>query len=201
MKNNLVVFIILLSNSVLCLGQEKNNSILFEKMKVETAYMMDPFYDGNGALFKVKREVMNKKHFESYTGISAQFMQNNEDKFSGNVDGYTRDWGLYLVSDWQYYPLKAKNVFIGLEPFIGVSTMKSQGSLSIPEYQISEKYSNSYSYFNYGATFSVGYNFGRVSTNIFAMASLKGMLDGGRTRPVDSDSKAFVGINVGYKLK
>jgi hypothetical protein len=201
MKNNFVIFIILLLNSALCLGQERNNSILFEKMQVEAAYIMDPFYKGNGALFKVKREVMNKKHLESYTGLSAQFMQNNEDKFSANVDGYTRDLGLYLVSDWRYYPLKAKNVFIGLEPFMGVSTMKSQGSLSIPEHQVSEKYSNSYSYFNYGATFSVGYNFGRVSTNIFAMASLKGMLDGGRTRPVDSDSKTFVGINVGYKLK
>ncbi len=201
MKNALIIIFVLLSNSLVSWGQESANSIFQKKVKLEAAFVIDPFYDGNGALLKVKKEVASKKHFEGYAGLSAQFLRNSEDKFSSSVDGYTRDLGLNIVTDWLYYPMKSKNVFVGLEPFMGLSTMKSDGTLSIPEYQVSESYSNKYSYFNYGATLSIGYDFGRMSTNIFTMASLKGLLDGGRTRPVDSDSKLLFGINLGYKLK
>lgn len=170
-------------------------------IKLEAGFAMDLINGGKGLIIKGKRQILNTRKFDGYSGLAAQFTRDLETKFSDNVDGYTQDLGLYIVSDWLFYPLRSKTLFLGLEPFVGVTNLKSKGTLNLEDFDISDAYSNSYTYFNYGATLSIGYDFGRFSTNVFATSSLKGILDSGRFRPGDVDSKILAGLNLGYTLR
>ncbi|MCF6348104.1 MAG: hypothetical protein L3J20_07375 [Flavobacteriaceae bacterium] len=201
MNKAIILSLLFFSIHLPSIGQEKNNSSFLNNTIIEVAITYELF-GGIGTIVKGKKKILNSKHFEGYLGLSLQFSHQSEtNKFSDGVKGYNQDLGVYVVSDWIYYPFKSKKIFIGLEPFHGITNLRSKGTLKIQRYDISENYSNSYTYFNYGTTQKIGYNFGRVSTSLFAMISSKGLLDNGRTRFGDSDSKVFFGINFGYALK
>lgn len=168
--------------------------------KVEFGFAIDPAQGGSGILLKAKQRLINTRHFDGYVGVAGQYHRNKEKKFSESLNGGTTDLGVYLVSDCLLYPFSSKHVFIGAEGFAGITNFRTKGTLTLPEHSIAEKYSNQYTYFNYGVNLSLGYDFGRLSTNMFINASLKGFLDKGRFRPLDTDSKGFAGLSMGFKL-
>lgn len=201
-KRNTIVISILILFRISAFGQDEKANPFFANSRVELLGTYEPFGGGLGTIAKGKKQILNSKHFEGFLGLAFQFSHQSEtDKYLTGVDGYNNDIGIYIVSDLVYYPLKTKNIFIGLEPFIGLTNLKSKGGLEISQYDIYEKYSNSYTYINYGITPTIGYNFGKLSVSFFSMISLKGFLDKGRTRLGDSDSKIFFGISLSYKLK
>lgn len=170
-------------------------------IKLDLGYTMDVAYGGHGLIFKGKRQILDAENFDAYFGLAAQFTRDGEKKFTNDVDGFTRDLGLYVVSEVLLYPLRSKNLFLGLEPFAGVTNLKSEGTLEIEDYNVSETFSKNYTYLNYGATLSLGYNFGKIQTSIFAMPSLRALLDKGRFRPGDTDSRILAGVNLGFTLR
>lgn len=197
------IFLALMSlNPVFGFSQESIKSPIWNNIKIEGAIILEPFLGGVGGLIKGKKQILTKKHFESEMGLSVLYAYQNEtDQFSNYIDGYNRDWAFNLVIDWRYYPLNRKNIFIGVEPFSGLANLKTKGSFEITELDISENYENKYSYFNYGFSLLIGYDFGKLRINTFAMSSLKGVLDKGRSRLGDSDSKIYAGLNFSYALR
>lgn len=178
-------------------GAQNDNQL---NRKIEIGFAIDPSLGGSGIIIKTKKKVVNRRHFEGYAGFAGQFHRNKETKFSRSVSGGTTDLGVYLVSDWLVYPFSSKHVFMGTEIFAGVTSLHTNGVLRLPDHSVTERYSHQYSYFNYGAALSLGYDFGRISTNVFINASLKGLLDKGRFRPMDTDSKGFTGLSIGVKF-
>ena len=202
MLKKIFLGVILLFIQIQTNAQEQDSTNIRKNRRLEILSSYQLFGGGFGFIIKGKKEILHSKHFEGYTGLAYQKSYKIEtDVLLNGVTGYQRDLGIYLVTDLMYYPFKTKKVFTGLEPFVGLTVLKTKGTLVIPEYDIDEVYTNNYAYLNYGTTQTLGYDFGRVSTSLFAMLSLKGLLDQGRTRPGDSDSKIFVGINLGFKLK
>lgn len=202
MLKKIILGLILLFIQINTNGQEQDSTNIGKDRRLEILSSYQLFGGGFGFIVKGKREILHSKHFEAYAGLAYQTSYQFEtDVLLNGVTGYQRDLGIYLVTDLMYYPFKTKKVFTGLEPYVGLTVLKSKGTLVIPEYGIDEVYTNRYAYLNYGTTQTLGYNFGRVSVSLFTMLSLKGLLDQGRTRPGDSDSKIFVGINLGFKLK
>ncbi|WP_438711247.1 hypothetical protein ACSTS3_22175 [Aquimarina muelleri] len=172
--------------------------------KIELLFTQDIFntsYGKNyGFVFKGKKVWLDKNHFTLLYGAAFQnsYISESDNLFTDFVDGYTRDIGAYGVFDISYYPFRKKRFYLSLEPFIGATHLKSKGQLYIPEYSVSEKYKNTYTYFNYGFTQSLGYTINRFSIIGFSWISLKGILDEGRSRPADFDSRLFLGLGVGY---
>lgn len=195
----IILFILHLS----AFGQDKTSKTWWptlDRLELFTSYEI--FGGGFGVIAKGKSQILSKKHFELYHGIAYQYSYQSEtDKLLNGVKGYNSDVGVYLVFDAVVYPFKTKKVFTSLELFIGRTTLKSKGTVNIPEYNIHESYYNKYSYLNYGLSQTLGYNFGKIRASLFTMISLKGLIDKGRTRPGDSDSKIFAGINLSYKIR
>ena len=183
-------------------GQNEKSKKNMPLNRVELYGTYELFGGGFGFIAKGKTQLLDTKHFDFFTGIAYQQSHQSEtDKLLTGIKGYNSDMGIYLIFDMIHYPFKSKKVFTGIEPYFGLTIFKSEGTLEIRKYDIYENYSNNYSYLNYGITQTLGYNFGKVSTSLFAMLSLKGFIDNGRTRPGDADSKIFVGINLSYKIK
>ena len=181
---------------------KKTKTWLPQLNRIELSGTYELFGGGHGFIAKGKTQILNKKHFEFYHGIAyQQSHQFRTDKLLNGVKGYNSDLGIYWLFDIQIYPFKNKKVFTSLESFIGPTTIKSKGTLDLPKYNIYESYSNRYTYLNYGITQSIGYNFGKINASLFTMVSLKGFIDNGRTRPGDSDSKIFLGLNLSYRIK
>jgi len=198
--HKLIIFTILIFSHISVFGQSNSDSF-WSNSRVALLGSYEPFAGGIGFIVKGKKEFFNSKHFDGLVGLAFQFSRQSEtDKFLVGIDGYNHDIGIYIVSDIIYYPFSSKKIFTGLEPFIGLTNLKTEGELIIPNYDIVEQYSNSYTYVNYGITPTIGYDFGKIDVGAFAMISAKGLLDSGRTRPGDSDSKIFFGISIGYKL-
>lgn len=169
--------------------------------RVELVGTHQLFGGGIGFVAKGKTSIKNTKHFELYTGIAYQQSHQSEaNNLLRQITGYNKDVGLYLITDFIFYPLKSKSLFTGIEPFLGITLLETKGSLSLPELNIQEDYFMKYTYVNYGITQTLGYQFGRISTSLTTMLSLKGIIDEGRNRPGDSDSKIFVGLTVSYQV-
>ncbi|WP_438422991.1 hypothetical protein [Aquimarina macrocephali] len=206
MKNYLVFLSFILSLPVLAQGQKENIESNQKRWKLELLYTQDILntsYGKNyGYIFKGKLMCLDSKHFTLSYGAAHQnsYINETDNSFTDYVDGHTRDIGLYSIFDITYYPFNKKKLFLSLEPFIGVTHLKSKGTLKIPQYSVYEKYKNEYVYFNYGFSQSLGYNINKFSVSAFAWASLKGILDKGRNRPADFDSRFFVGLGIGYAL-
>ncbi|MEN7551896.1 hypothetical protein AAG747_28525 [Rapidithrix thailandica] len=173
--------------------------------KVDFSIIFDPFnkpVHGGGLLVKWKKRWFKTKHFEGYTGLAVQYYYDEEtDKLSTWVKGYNHDLSGYLVSEWIYYPFRACGVFLGIEPFAGITNLRSDGRLRFDRFNLYEEFTNTYTFFNYGVSQSVGYQLNNVHLSIFALASLKGYLDSGRTRPTDQDAKIFLGANVSLAIE
>jgi len=196
------LLILILFQTSIAFGQNENTKSFWSNSKIELSGTYELFGEGLGFIVKGKKESFSKKHFEGFLGLAFQFSHQSEtDKYLNGVKGYNNDFGMYAIYDLVYYPFKTKKIFIAIEPFIGVTNLKSKGTLEISNYDIYEKYSNSYTYYNSGTTQKIGYNFGQVSGDVFVMISSKGLLDNGRKRLGDSDSKIFLGINISYTLK
>jgi hypothetical protein len=194
MRNIIIAFILALPVYVLAQDGQQYNK------KIELGFALDPVQGGSGVVWKAEQRRLNNRHIEGYLGFSGQVHRNQERKFSTAHKGGTTDLGLYVVTDWVYYPFASKHLFAGAEGFAGITNYKSAGTLSIPEYGVKESFSHSYTYFNYGVGLNLGYDFGRITATAFGKASLKGLLDKGRLRPFDTDSRGFVGVSVGVKF-
>ncbi len=196
----LLFLIVLLINTN---GQSRNNQKSWAITHVELSGTYDIFNRSVGFMTKGKKEVFSSNHFNGFAGLAFQYSYQNEtDKFlEQGLNGFNSDIGFYTVFDVEYYPFKHKKFFIGLEPFLGVTTLKSKGKLKIPEYDVSETYANNYTYINYGVTPKFGYNIGRFRSNIFIMIPLKGLLDSGRNRFGGMDSRLLLGASISYTIK
>lgn len=202
MKNIILLFSTFCMIQMSSFGQEQKSKKWWPTLdRVELLATYQLFGGGIGFIAKGKTQILNTKHFELYHGIAyQQSHQFQTDKLLTGIKGYNSDVGTYLIFDMMLYPFKNKFFFTSLEPYMGLTILKSKGTLDIPRHNIHESYSKRYSYLNYGITQTLGYNFGRISTSLFTMVSLKGFVDNGRKRPGDSDSKIFVGISLSYRI-
>jgi len=200
MSRYLILLFVGIFTQITLFGQKQETKTFWSNSHVELSGLYG-ILDDNGFLLKGKKEVFNKKHFDGLLGLCFQFTYSSEtDKFSDGIEGNTKDLGAYLTFDLIYYPFNKKHIFISSELFSGCTNLKSKGTLSIPEYNIYSEYQNSYSYFNYGLSETVGYDFGKIKVGAFVMMSLRTLLKKDIIIPINEDSKAYFGINFGYKL-
>ena len=206
MKNYFLI-LLLISFSTYSQEQTKNKEAQQKQWKIEFLYTHDflnTIYGKNqGYIFKGKIKFLETKHFNLLYGAAYQnsYISETDNAFINYVDGYTRDIGVYSVFEVVYFPFKRKKLNLTLEPFMGVTHLRSKGSLKTPQFPILEEYKNNYIYFNYGFTQSIGYEFNRFSISGFTWLSLKGILDKGRTRLGDFDSRFFIGLGIGYTFE
>lgn len=201
-KNVIIIFLLIVALKPAAYSQDNNTQDLWKNTRIGLSGTYDIFNKSAGFIAKGEKEIIRLNHFETYTGLAFQFSRQKEKGLymETGIEGGSNDIGFYGIFKLNYYPFKRKTLFIGLEPFLGITNFKSKGTLELPEYDIIESYSNSYTYFNYGLTPEIGYNFKRIETSIFTMISLKGVLDSGRNRLGDADSRILLGINFTYKL-
>lgn len=201
-KNLIITLLLLISLGVKSYGQSNIPQSFWDKTRVGLSGTYDIYNISTGIILKGEKNILESKHFEGFTGIAFQFSCQNETNLymESGINGGSNDLGFYGIFNLNYYPLKRKTIFVSVGPFLGVTNLRTKGTLELPEYDISESYSNSYTYFNYGLTPKIGYNFKRFETSIFSMISLKGVLDSARYRLGDPDSRILLGINFTYKL-
>lgn len=200
-KNLIIIFFLLTTLIAKSNGQGRNNNF-WSNTEIGLSGTYDLFNKSTGFIAKGEKEIMNSDHFEAYLGFAFQFSRQNEKGLllESGIKGGSNNFGFYGINKLKYYPFKRKTFFISLEPFLGITNYKSKGSLQSSEYEINENYSNTYTYFNYGLTPAIGYNFGRIEASMFSMISLKGIFDSGRYRLGDVDSMVLFGLNISYKL-
>lgn len=197
-----ILYIVLLS-SFFMNAQEYDTT---GKWKLELGYTTDiinaSFGKNYGFVFKAKRKLLESKKITLMVGAAYQnsFINEDENMFTGFVDGYTRDLSVVGLVDFSFYPFNKRRFYMSIQPFLGYTNLKSKGSLYIDHLSIYEKYKNSYSYFNYGMINSLGYTFNRITITFDVWSSLKGIVGSGRFRPGDFDSRLFFGMGVGYTL-
>lgn len=185
-------------------AQNNTNEMTTWKLELLTTYdfLNTSYGTNNGFIAKGKYNLYHSKHFSFYTGIMHQnsYINERKNKFTKHTRGYTTDVGLYALTEIVYYPFKQRKFFMSIEPFVGATYLRSKGSLKIPAYGVSETYKNTYVYFNYGVSNSLGYRFGKISVQLSLWSSLKGFWDKGRFRPGDFDSRIFAALGVGYSF-
>lgn len=204
MHKIIILFFILLATL-----QVKSNDLdsISKGFWINTQVGLSVIYDAlnksTGFIAKGNKEFLNTNYFEGHAGFAFQFCHQNEKDMliNSGIEGFTNDIGFYTIFNFKYYPFKRKTLLFGVEPFVGITNLRSRGTLELPKYDISESYFNSYTYINYGLIPKVGYDFGRICTDLFLMISLKGGLDNGRNRFGDMDSRILFGISISYKLK
>lgn len=199
MNKKLIINCALLIFQLNIIAQEDSTKTRMPLNKVELLLSYQLFGGGYGFIVKGKTKILNSNHFESYTGIAyQQSHQSESNKLMVGVEGFNSDMGIHLIAELIYYPFKSKKVFTGIEPYLGLNTLKTEGQIDLPDLNIHSKYSNSYLYVNYGIYQTIGYQHSKISISGFSMLTLNGVLDQGRKRIGDTDSKVFVGINFGY---
>src|SRR5690554_263561 len=195
-----VLLCVILPNYII--AQSKLNSFI-KKNTYEVVGTMEPFIPSLGYVLKVSHGILNKKHVEGSLGLAFQNSYTRKTQFEKNMSSNTRvtDYSLLLTNDWKYFPLKKKNLFFEVGLYGGFTSSISKGSLSIPKYDIEEDYYNRHNYFNYGSMQTLGWRFKtHYELGLFSMISLNGILDSGRTRPAEVDSRFYVGIKFGCNL-
>lgn len=199
----------LVTSALLCvilpnyiIAQSKLKSFIKNK-NYEVVATAEPFISSWGYLLKVSHDILREKHFEGSLGLAFQNSYTRKTKFEKNMSSNSRvtDYSLLLTNDWKYFPFKKKNLFIEVGLYGGFTSSVSKGSLSIPKYDIEEDYYNRHNYFNYGSMQTLGWRFKtHYELGVFSMISLNGVLDSGRTRPAEFDSRFYVGLKFGCNL-
>jgi hypothetical protein len=203
MYKYIILLILFLSTvQINSFAQNSNDQGFWSNTRVGLSGTYDMSYKSAGFIAKGEKAVFNIDHFNGYAGVAFRFGRLNETDLlmDSGIEGGSSDMGLFATFSLDYYPFKRKRLYFGLESFVGLTNLKASGTLELPAYDISERYSNSYTYINYGLTPSIGYSFGKISTSLFALVSLKGALDHGRFRLGDPDSRILFGVNISYKL-
>ncbi len=137
-----------------------------------------------------------------YAGFSSRFIKrlNGEQLSPNELEIQLSNVGVYGVSELVYYPFKRKNVFLSVEPFLGINRYKTKSTINDVANELIDSYSDTFTFFNYGSTQTLGYRFKRLSIAANIMASYKGFLDNGRRRIGDFDSFLFPGIQLAWTL-
>ena len=109
--------------------------------------------------------------------------------------------GAYFVFEFSYSPFKKKRFFIGIEPFIEVTRFHSKTMVNIPELNIVNSYSTHYTYFDYGTSQFIGWQFNKFSLSANLFLSYKGFLDSDPFRFGDLDAFMLPGFTFSWKIK
>jgi len=195
-----VFLCVILSNysvaqSNLCTFMKKNN--------YDILVTTEPFNYSLGYLAKVSQDVLNKKHLESTLGLAFQNSYTFRTKIEKSMSQDTRvtDHSFLLTNDWKYFPFSKKCLYVEVGIYGGFTSSISKGSLRLPEYDIEENYYNRHNYFNYGSIQSLGWRAkNHFELGVFSMISLNGILDSGRTRPAEIDSRFYIGLKFGFRF-
>ncbi len=202
-NKSIIVGILLLTLQNSIVAQSKTNTF-FKNSDYEVMLTTEPFGSSVGILRKISKRFLDKNHFEGTFGAAEQDSYTFKTKFEKNMGSDTRtvDKSLFLTQDWRYFPFQKKSLMLEVGLYGGVTRSVAQGSLSLPQYDIKEEYHDRYFYFNYGSVQSLAWNFKtHYQVGLFSMLSLKGILDSGRARPAEVDSRFFVGLKFGYRFK
>lgn len=153
-----------------------------------------------GSIVKAKWAIHSGQHLEWFMGIASRhsYLQESSNRFTEYVDGFTLDGGAYFVSELLLYPFRKKHFFIGVEPYAGVTHTFSKGTWKTDFDNQERTFKHHYTYFDYGVSQSVGVRIRQFSIKCEAWLSLKGVLDGGRFRLADFDSRFLPSIGFGY---
>lgn len=200
---NISILAILLSLPFQILSQSKTAQFFTDRMHYDLAIVTEPFSLAVGAIHKASLKVWNTKHVECLFGIAYQHHHTFKSPYESSITATTtnNDIGFYLTNDWKFYPFKKKTFFAGIGLFWGVTESVSEGSLEIPAYNVSEKFYKKHTYMNYGSMQTFGWSFSeRIQVSLYSMISLNGILDSGRARPAEVDSRFLVGINLGFAI-
>jgi hypothetical protein len=181
-------------------GQRSKPVHLIDRIEIGITYPAFLF-EAIDAFVSVDKVLYDIPYLKISSGCVAQFSHYPETAIVTGMTGYSQERSLFITSKLNLFSHKTKGIFTGGELFCGTTNLYSKGKLSIPEYDISENFSKSYLYFNYGFAILAGYSWERFSLGAFYRSSLKGYLDNGRKRPGDNDSGIYIGLNIGFKIK
>ena len=171
-------------------------------LTLNTDYISTSFGRNKGLWVTAKHQVAGQDAWRFHVGAAFQhhIIQESTSPFTHRVQGYTRDLGGYLLVDATWHPFAGRRLFITLEHFAGYTRLQSEGSLTLPDYGLTQTYRHLYGYFNYGVANHIGYAVGPISVQAMVWSSLKGFWDGGRQRPGDFDSRILAGVGIGYRF-
>jgi hypothetical protein len=98
--------------------------------RTELSGTYDALNHSFGFIAKGKKEVFITKKFKGFAGLAIQYSYQNEtDKvLDQGLVGYNNDFGFYAVFYLEHAYFNSKKFFTGLEPFIGVTTLNSNGT-------------------------------------------------------------------------
>lgn len=157
-----------------------------------------------GAAIKGKKMFFETPHLEGYYGIGLQqtYITTKIDKTAlPFMDMSLTNSGAYVLAEFDYFPFKSKHFFIELEPFMGITQFKTKSSIDLPGYQIVGDYTASYTFFNYGMTHGIGWQFDQLAVKADVIASYKGFFDKGRFRFGDFDTFLFPEISISWTFR
>jgi hypothetical protein len=202
-KNTILTLFISIAISQYSLAQSSTNLFSIDNVHYDIGILFEPFGLGFGAIHKVSIKILDSDHFEGFVGLAWQHNHSFKSIFETNISPLitSNDLSQYITNDLKYYPFKKKHFFIGIGVFIGLTHSITQGTLEIPAYNITESFYKEHTYLNYGSMQTIGWSFSKkIQLSLYSMISLKGLLDRGRARLSEVDSRFHVGINLGFRF-
>lgn len=203
MKNTILFLLLSITTSQYNFAQSTTKLFDLNNVHYDVGLLFEPFGLGFGAIHKVSIKTLNSKHFEGLVGFAWHHNHSFKSPFETNITPLitTNELSQYLTNDWKYYPFKKKHFFIGIGVFVGLTNSVTKGTLELPAHHITEHFYNKHTYLNYGAMQTIGWSFSeRIQLGFYSMISLKGLLDQGRSRLSEVDSRFHVGINLGFRF-
>lgn len=204
MKNAILLLLLSMTITQSSSAQSIHKLFHINNVHYDVALLFEPFGLGLGAIHKVSFKILNSDHFEGFAGSAWQHNHTYKSRFETNITPLitANDLNLYLTNDWKYYPFRKKHFFIGIGVFAGLTHSVTKGTLELPSYNISEHFYKEHTYFNYGSMQTIGWSFSKkIQLSLYSMISLKGLLDQGRNRLAEVDSRFHVGINLGFRFQ
>ncbi|WP_027418628.1 hypothetical protein [Crocinitomix catalasitica] len=158
-------------------GQQINKTSFISKTKFEFTTQSLLFFKPTGFMIRAKKEIFKTNHFEAHAGIGLRTfnLKFKKDATSLGDEQLYRSSGFSILTDFQYYPFKSKGFFIGIEPFIGVSRLKTKSSFKKTGLNVDVKHEFSTSFFDYGTNHSFGYSLNKWSLSANIMLSHRGL--------------------------
>lgn len=203
MKNSILSLLLALFISQHSFAQSSTNLFSIDNIHYDIGVLFEPLGLGFGAIHKVSIKILNSDHFEAFVGFTWQHNHSFKSPFETNIKPLitTNDLGKYITNDLKYYPFKKKHFFIGIGAFAGLTHSVTKGTLEIPAHNITESFYNEHTYINYGSMQTIGWSFSKkIQLSLYSMISLKGLLDQGRSRLSEVDSRFHIGINIGFRF-